>query len=59
MAPKTPSPSTLRKNPSMIPSLIPMQAFSMDEDAAFEELEDDADLEALVEMLFPGSIVPR
>jgi hypothetical protein len=35
-----------------------MQAFSLDEDAAFEEMEDDAEIEALVDVLFPDSIVP-
>jgi hypothetical protein len=60
MSPKLPVPSSpsARKNTSMIPSLVPMQAFSLDEDAAFEEMEDDAEIEALVDVLFPDSIVP-
>ncbi len=45
-------------NPSLIPSLIPTSAllFSDDERAVFAELDDDADLDALCDALFPDQL---
>lgn len=42
-------------NKSKIPSLIPQRAFTDDENDVFEEMEDDADIEVLVEILFPDA----
>lgn len=37
-------------------SLIPQQVFSESEDEFFEQLVDDAEIEAIVEALFPESL---
>jgi hypothetical protein len=37
-------------------SLIPQQVFSQSEDEFFEELVDDAEIEAIVDALFPESL---
>ena len=54
MSPSIPADKNRRSLiPTVIPSLIPMRAFTDDEDAAFGEMDDDAELDALVDVLFP------
>ncbi|MBI1947106.1 MAG: hypothetical protein HYS27_15525 [Deltaproteobacteria bacterium] len=45
-------------NPSLIPTLIPTSAlaFSDDEWAGFAALDDDADLDAICDALFPDQL---
>lgn len=45
-------------NPSLIPSLIPAAAllFSDDEQQGFDDLYDDAELDAICEALFPAEL---
>ncbi len=41
----------------MVPSLLPQpSAFTIEEADLFEEIDDDADIDALVEALFPESL---
>lgn len=41
----------------MVPSLLPQPAaFTLEEADLFDELDDDADIDALVEALFPESL---
>ncbi|MCC7071039.1 MAG: hypothetical protein IT383_06945 [Deltaproteobacteria bacterium] len=45
-------------NPSLLPSLIPTSVLGLSEEerAAFAELDDDADLDALCDALFPAEL---
>lgn len=40
----------------MNPSLLPHSAFTESEDLLFEDIVDEAELDALVEILFPESL---
>lgn len=44
---------TRRENPSLLPTVIGEFHFSPLEHAAFAELEEDADLDGLLDRLFP------
>jgi hypothetical protein len=43
-------------NKSLIPSILPQRVFSDDEDAFFEDLVDEAEIDAIVAALFPDSL---
>jgi hypothetical protein len=48
-----PNGSLVPQRVSKIPSLVPQRAFTDEEDGVFAEMDDDADIDALVAILFP------